>query len=54
MNYRLFTSLLLMAVLTALYLWFCPPDDTAATKSTTTPGTEAGQRTGPLGSLKIL
>ena len=39
MNYRLFTSLLLMAVLTALYLWFCPPDDTAATKSTTTPGT---------------
>lgn len=48
MNYRLVTSLLLMAVLTALYLWWCPPEETAA------PGIEAGQRTGPLGSLKIL
>jgi len=49
MNYRLFTSLLLMAVLTVLYLWWSPTDDTTAT----TPGTEAGQPTGPLGTLKI-
>lgn len=43
MNYRLFTSLLLMAVLTALYLWFCPPEETDTTPTPV-----------PLGSLKIL
>ena len=31
MNYRLFASLLLMAVLAGLYLWWVHPDESAVT-----------------------
>lgn len=31
MNYRLFTSLLLVAVLTALYLWWSQPEGSDST-----------------------
>jgi hypothetical protein len=51
MKFRLVTSLLLIAVLTALYLWLVRPDEPAAepaTITTTDPATTPG-----LGRIRI-
>jgi hypothetical protein len=45
MNYRLFTSLLLVAVLTALYLWWSQPEGDAPTEPPPAPES--------IGQLKI-
>lgn len=50
MNYRLFTSLLLMAVLAGLYLWWSQPEEPPTAAAAPAP---AGQGHAPLGQLRI-
>ncbi len=53
MNYRLFTSLLLMAVLTCVYLWTADPDVQPADPApAAAPSTDQGTTPG-LGRIKI-
>ncbi|MEY2874637.1 MAG: hypothetical protein RLZZ373_2008 [Pseudomonadota bacterium] len=52
MNYRLLTSLLLMAVLVGLYLWWSPPEE-PATAPAPAASQGSGPEPGPLGKLKI-